>query len=38
MRLSTIPAYVHRADTSADEHKQADLRGGRDALYSSATR
>jgi hypothetical protein len=25
-----ILAYVHRADTSADEHKQTDLCGGRD--------
>jgi hypothetical protein len=34
----TIPAYVHRADTSAVEHKRAGLRGGRGALCSSATR
>jgi hypothetical protein len=34
----TIPAYVRRADTSADEHKQAGLCGGRGALCSSATR
>jgi hypothetical protein len=34
----TIPAYVHRVDTSANEHKQADLRDGRGALCSSATR
>jgi hypothetical protein len=33
----TIPAYVHQADTSADEHKQAGLRGGRGAFCSSAT-
>jgi hypothetical protein len=31
-------AYVHRADTSADKHKRAGLRGGRGALCSSATR
>jgi hypothetical protein len=30
-----ILAYVRRADTSADEHKLAGLRGGRDALCSS---
>jgi hypothetical protein len=36
--LGTIPAYVHRADTSADEHKWASLRGGSGALCSSATR
>jgi hypothetical protein len=34
----TIPTYVRRADTSADELKQASLRGGRDTLCSSATR
>jgi hypothetical protein len=34
----TIPAYVRRDDTSADDHKWIDLRGGRDVLYSSATR
>jgi hypothetical protein len=33
--LGTIPAYVYRADTSVDEHKWADLRGGRGALCSS---
>jgi hypothetical protein len=33
----TIPAYVHRAKTSADEHKRAGLRGGHGALCSSAT-
>jgi hypothetical protein len=33
----TIPAYVHRVDTSADKHKQAGLHGGRGALCSSAT-
>jgi hypothetical protein len=32
----TIPAYVRRDDTSADDHKWVDLRGGRDALCSSA--
>jgi hypothetical protein len=35
---STIPTYVHRADTSVDGHKQASLRGGRSVLCSSATR
>jgi hypothetical protein len=35
---STIPAYVHRVDTSADDHKQAGLHGGHGALCSSATR
>jgi hypothetical protein len=34
----TIPVYVHRTDTSADEHKQAGLRGSHDTLCSSATR
>jgi hypothetical protein len=34
----TIPAYVRRADTSADKHKQAGLRGGHGVLGSSATR
>jgi hypothetical protein len=33
---STIPAYIHRANTSANEHKQASLRGGRGTLCSSA--
>jgi predicted acyl esterase len=33
-----IHAYVHRADTSADEHKRAGLRGDRDVLCLSATR
>jgi hypothetical protein len=33
----TLPAYVRWADTSADEHKRAGLRGGRGALCSSAT-
>jgi hypothetical protein len=28
-RLGTILTYVCRADTSADEHKRASLRGGR---------
>jgi hypothetical protein len=28
----TIPTYVCQAATSANEHKQADLRGGRGAL------
>jgi hypothetical protein len=37
-RPGTIPAYVRRADTSADEHKQAGLRGSRGALCSSTTR
>jgi hypothetical protein len=32
-----ILAYVRRADTSADEHKWVDLRGGHGALCSSAT-
>jgi hypothetical protein len=32
----TIPAYVCRADTSANEYKRAGLRGGRGALCSSA--
>jgi hypothetical protein len=32
--LGTIPAYVHRADTSADEHKRAGLCGGCGALCS----
>jgi hypothetical protein len=34
----TIPAFVCRADTSADEHKWTGLRGGRGALCSSATK
>jgi hypothetical protein len=34
----TIPAYVRRADTSANEHKRVSLRGGRDTLCLSATR
>jgi hypothetical protein len=34
---STIPDYVRRTDTSADEHKWADLRGGSGALCSSTT-
>jgi hypothetical protein len=34
----TIPAYVRRADTSADDHKQVGLRGGRDALCSLVIR
>jgi hypothetical protein len=34
----TIPTYVHRADTSVDEHKQAGLCGGRDTLCLLATR
>jgi hypothetical protein len=34
----TIPAYVRRADTSADEHKRAGLCGGCGTLCSSATR
>jgi hypothetical protein len=34
----TIPAYVRRDDTSVDDHKWVDLRGGHDALCSSATR
>jgi hypothetical protein len=33
----TIPAYVHWADTSSDEHKQAGLRDGHGALCSSTT-
>jgi hypothetical protein len=33
-----ILAYVHRADTLADEHKRDGLHGGRGALCSSATR
>jgi hypothetical protein len=33
----TILAYVHRADTSADDHKRVGLRGSRGALCSSAT-
>jgi hypothetical protein len=33
----TIPAYVRRANTSADDHKQVGLRGGRGALCSLAT-
>jgi hypothetical protein len=33
----TIPAYVHQADTSADEHKRDGLHGGRGVLCSSAT-
>jgi hypothetical protein len=33
----TIPAYVRRADTSADEHKPVGLRGGCGTLCSSAT-
>jgi hypothetical protein len=33
----TIPAYVHWADTSSDEHKQAGLRDGHGTLCSSAT-
>jgi hypothetical protein len=37
-RPGTIPAYVRRADTSADEHKQAGLRDGCDVLCSSVTR
>jgi hypothetical protein len=32
----TIPAYVHWANTSADDHKQVGLRGSRGALCSSA--
>jgi hypothetical protein len=32
----TIPAYVRRADTSANEYKRVGLRGGRGALCSSA--
>jgi hypothetical protein len=36
--LGTIPAYVRRADTSADDHKQVGLHGDRGALCSSATR
>jgi hypothetical protein len=31
-------AYVRRADTSVNKHKQTGLHGGRGALYSSATR
>jgi hypothetical protein len=34
----TILAYVCRADTSADKHKQAGLHDSRGALCSSATR
>jgi hypothetical protein len=34
----TIPTYVRRANTSADEHKQVGLRNGCGALCSSATR
>jgi hypothetical protein len=33
----TIPAYVHQADTLADDHKWVGLHGGHDALCSSAT-
>jgi hypothetical protein len=33
----TILAYVHQTDTSADEHKQAGLRGDRGTLCLSAT-
>jgi hypothetical protein len=33
----TIPAFVHRADTSVDDHKRFGLRGARGALCSSAT-
>jgi hypothetical protein len=33
-----ILAYVHRADTSADEHKRAGLYGDRGGLCSSGTR
>jgi hypothetical protein len=36
--LGTIPAYVRRADTLANEHKRAGLRGGRGTLCSSVTR
>jgi hypothetical protein len=32
-----IPGYVHRADTSADDHKRVGLCDGRGALCSSAT-
>jgi hypothetical protein len=32
----TIPAYVHRADPSANEHKRAGLRDGCGALCSLA--
>jgi hypothetical protein len=32
-----ILAYVRQTDTSADEHKRVDLRGGHGALCSSAT-
>jgi hypothetical protein len=35
--LGTIPAYVHQADTSADEHKRDGLHGGRGVLCSSVT-
>jgi hypothetical protein len=34
----TIPADIRRANTSANEHKQAGLCGGRGALCLSATR
>jgi hypothetical protein len=34
----TIPAYVHRVDTSADDHKRVGLRGDSGALCSFATR
>jgi hypothetical protein len=33
-----ILAYVHRADTSADEHKRAGLHGGRDPMNISYIR
>jgi hypothetical protein len=33
----TIPAYVRRADTSANDHKRVGLRGGHGALCSLAT-
>jgi hypothetical protein len=33
----TIPTYVGRGDTSADEHKRASLCGSHDALCSWAT-
>jgi hypothetical protein len=33
----TIPAYVHQADTLADDHKRVGLRGAHGALCSSVT-
>jgi hypothetical protein len=36
--LGTIPTYIRRTDTSADDHKRVGLRGGLGAFCSSATR